>query len=111
MINFDRLLELLDKAVYGAECGCQTTARAYLTLAKCEWFRLVDDAIGLEKEKIRSAALYIDRLVSRTKSVSRSAQLAFDFWSGFDDGYHERTLPRAGGVGYRRGYGFGRDGG
>jgi hypothetical protein len=58
---------------------------------------------------MRKAALYASDLVARKASQSRlrdAAYFAFDFWNGFDDGLHHRTLPNRTKPAYRRGYRF-----
>lgn len=114
MIDTDRLFELLDEAVYAVTCHCTTTTKAYLTMARQEWFRLIDDARDSEEEqKIRAAAVFIDRLVTRevwNEKSGTAARHAYDFWRGFEDGWHERTQRSKASTAFRRGYRFGRDG-
>lgn len=110
MLYMDRLLELLDKALHGAESGCQTTAKAYLKMARTEWYQLIDEAPPADRDKFRTAALFIDRIVSRQTSLTKAAQVAFDFWTGFEDGWNERTLPGKANAYFRRGYRYGKEG-
>lgn len=110
MLKLDRLFELLVEAMHGADCNCSVTTRAYLRMAKEEWYRLIDTIpYEVGREKMRSAALYVDTLVERQARSGRlkmATRTAFDFWNGFDDGLHERTFPQRTGAGYRRGYRF-----
>lgn len=111
MLDMDRLLELLEKALNGSRSGCSVTAAAYLKLARAEWLRMIDDVpAGEARDAIRAAALFADRMTSRQRSVFRAAQMAYDFWHGFEDGAHERTQPQRGSPAHRRGYKFGRFG-
>lgn len=110
MVSMDRLLDLLVEAMHGADCGCSVTARAYLRMALEEWYRLIDaipHAAG--RDRLRKAALYASDYVSRKVAHGRvrdAAYFAFDFWNGYDDGMHQRTLPNRTKPAYRRGYRF-----
>lgn len=109
MVDLDRLLELLDKADEAAESGCSVTTRAYLKLAHIEILERIDDAKeGSERDRIRAAYLYAERLASQRKSLVQKTAFLERFWIGYDDGQHERTLPSRPNAAYRRGYRYGR---
>lgn len=110
MIDLERLLELLDEAKYAIRCGCGVTTRAYLQLSRIELLQRLDDPSSpKERDRVLAAYFYFDHL-AQAKSVRAAVQLAIEFWTGYDDGQNERTLPQRGRAIYQRGYRFGRDG-
>jgi len=113
MVDMDRLFELLDEASHAVTCNCPTTTAAYVKMARTEWFRLIDETERWERDQFRSAALFIDSLVTRqlwNGKPSAAARNAHDFWMGYEGGVRDRTQPRRASPAFRRGYRFGKEG-
>ena len=94
MVDFDRLLELLEKADYAVDCDCSVTTLAYLRIAKDEAYRLVGDAENPgEAMRLRRAAQYVERKVLAAPDFREAAHYAWAFWRGFVGGWEDHTMP------------------
>ena len=62
------------------------------------------------KDAANMSAAYGHFLILREKEMTFKGELALlaVFWTGFDDGQNERTLPARPRSAYRRGYHFGK---
>ncbi len=112
MIDFDYLLELLEKADMAAESYCRITTLAYLGMAEAEALRLADlEEIPWRYRRIRDAVGHVQRELRGTHSFVESAAYAWPFWRGFVMGLKGQKLPnRQVSDAFRMGHAIGKNG-
>ncbi|MEK7545724.1 MAG: hypothetical protein AAB554_01440 [Patescibacteria group bacterium] len=102
---------LIWEAARGFKSDCLITTRAYLALAEKAARRLSDHAVDEDEEKrVRAACDFSERFCRRQKKWEVVLSFLVKFWSGFEDGFFERTHPIDAAKHYELGYELGRYG-